>query len=89
VRILESIVELLGCLVSSALTLMIGSCVVGSIVPALRAVIREAKKRNQEKPKGRPIQPGRLSYFAGLNASRSVSDISSVSRKPRTHPVLE
>jgi hypothetical protein len=35
---LESIVELLGGLLLSALTLLIGSCIVGSIVAALRAV---------------------------------------------------
>jgi len=38
VRMLESIVELLGGLFLSALTLLIGSCIVGSIVAALRAV---------------------------------------------------
>jgi hypothetical protein len=35
---LESIVELLGGLSLSALPLLIGSCIVGSIVAALRAV---------------------------------------------------
>ena len=35
---LESVVELLGDLFLSALTLLIGSCIVGSIVAALRAV---------------------------------------------------
>jgi hypothetical protein len=35
---LASIVELLGGLLLSALPLLIGSCVVGSIVAALRAV---------------------------------------------------
>ena len=38
VRMLESIVELLGGLFLSALPLLIGSCIVGSIVAALRAV---------------------------------------------------
>jgi hypothetical protein len=37
---LESIVDLLGGLLLSALTLLIGSCIVGSIVAALRAVGR-------------------------------------------------
>lgn len=37
----ESVVELLGGLFLSALTLLIGSCIVGSIVAALRAVSRE------------------------------------------------
>jgi hypothetical protein len=37
---LESIVELLACLFVSALTLLIGSCIVGSIFAALRAVSR-------------------------------------------------
>ena len=37
---LESTVELLGDLYLSALTLLIGFCIVGSIVPALRAVSR-------------------------------------------------
>jgi hypothetical protein len=35
---LESTIELLGDLLLSALTLLIGSCIVGSIVAALRAV---------------------------------------------------
>jgi hypothetical protein len=35
---LESVVELLGGLFLSALILLIGSCIVGSIVAALRAV---------------------------------------------------
>ena len=35
-----SIIDLLGALLLSALTLLIGSCVVGSIVAALRAVSR-------------------------------------------------
>ncbi len=35
---LESTVELLGGLLLSALTLLIGSCIVGSIVVAIRAV---------------------------------------------------
>jgi hypothetical protein len=35
---LESIIELLGCLFLGALSLLIGSCIVGSIVAALRAV---------------------------------------------------
>jgi hypothetical protein len=39
-RMLESTVELLGGLFLSALTLLIGSCIVGSIVAALRAVSR-------------------------------------------------
>ena len=38
---LESVVELLGGLFLSALTLLIGSCIVGSIVAALRGVSRE------------------------------------------------
>jgi hypothetical protein len=37
---LEGIVELLVCLFLSALTLLIGSCIVGSIVAALRSVNR-------------------------------------------------
>jgi hypothetical protein len=35
---LESIIELLGGLLLSALFLLIGSCIVGSVVAALRAV---------------------------------------------------
>jgi len=35
---LEGVVELLGGLLLSALILLIGSCIVGSIVAALRAV---------------------------------------------------
>jgi len=38
VRMLESTVELLGGLLLSALTLLIGSCIVGSIIVAVRAV---------------------------------------------------
>ena len=37
---LESIIELLGCLLFSGLTLLISSCIVCSIVAALRAVGR-------------------------------------------------
>ena len=37
---LESVVELLGALSLSALTVVIGSCIVGSILAALRAVSR-------------------------------------------------
>jgi hypothetical protein len=37
-RMLGSVVELLGGLLLSALTLLIGFCIVGSIVAALRAV---------------------------------------------------
>jgi hypothetical protein len=37
---LESAIELLGDLLLSALTLLIGFCIVGSIVAALRPVIR-------------------------------------------------
>jgi hypothetical protein len=37
---LESIVELLGGLLLSLLPLLIGSCIMGSIVAALRAVSR-------------------------------------------------
>jgi hypothetical protein len=37
---LESAMELLGDLLLSALTLLIGFCIVGSIVAALRPVIR-------------------------------------------------
>jgi hypothetical protein len=40
VRMLESIVELLGALSFSAVTALIGTCIVGSIVAALRAVSR-------------------------------------------------
>ena len=40
VHMMESTVELLGGLCLSALTLLIGFCIVGSIVAALRAVSR-------------------------------------------------
>ena len=39
-RRLEGTIELLGGVFLSALTLLIGSCIVGSIVAALRAVSR-------------------------------------------------
>jgi len=39
---LESTVELLGGVFLSALTFLIGSCIVGSIVAALRAVSRRS-----------------------------------------------
>jgi hypothetical protein len=42
---LESIVDLLGGLLLSALILLIGSSIVGSIVAALRAVGHEAAQR--------------------------------------------
>jgi hypothetical protein len=47
-RMLESIVELLGCLLFSVLTLMIASSIVGSIVAALRAVSRGSVVRGGE-----------------------------------------
>ena len=37
-RMVEGVVELMGILLLTALTLLIGSCIVGSIVVALRAV---------------------------------------------------
>jgi len=46
---LESIVELLGGLLLSALPLLIGSCIVGSIVAALRAVSRGSITVNERK----------------------------------------
>ncbi len=46
---LESVVELLGGIFLTALTLLIASCIVGSIVAALRAVNRE----------GAPVDPTR------------------------------
>jgi hypothetical protein len=45
---LESVVELLGGLLLSALTLLIGSFIVGSIVAALRAVSRESDGESEE-----------------------------------------
>ena len=45
---LESVVELLGGLFLSALTLLIGSCIVGSIVAALRAVSRESDGKREK-----------------------------------------
>jgi hypothetical protein len=39
-RMVESIVDLVGCIFLSALALLVGSCIVGSIVAALRAVSR-------------------------------------------------
>jgi len=45
---LESTVELLGALFLSALTFVIGSCIVGSIVAALRAVSHESDGKREE-----------------------------------------
>jgi hypothetical protein len=46
-----STIELLGDLLLGALTLLIGSCIVGSVVAALRAVGRgDATSRENERP---------------------------------------
>jgi len=45
---LESVVELMGGLLLSALTLLTGSCIVGSIVAALRAVRLESDGEREE-----------------------------------------
>jgi hypothetical protein len=45
---LESTVELLGALCLSALTLLIGVCIVGSMVAAVRAVSRASTTLVQE-----------------------------------------
>ena len=45
---LESLVELLVGLVLSALILLIGSCIPGSIIAALRAVSRESDREPKE-----------------------------------------
>ena len=45
---LENIVELLGGLLLSALFLLIGSCIVGSIVAALRAVSHESECQRED-----------------------------------------
>jgi hypothetical protein len=58
---LESVVELLGGLMLTALPLLIGSCIVGSIVA-------EAKKRKLQETKGRPNHRGGLLYIVGLKA---------------------
>jgi hypothetical protein len=47
-RMLESIVELLFGLFLSALILLVGSCIPGSIVAALRAVSRESDREPEE-----------------------------------------
>ena len=44
-----SAVELLGDILLSALTLLIGSCIVGSIVAALRAVSRGSATANMRR----------------------------------------
>ena len=45
---LENIVELLGGLLLSALFLLIGSCIVGSIAAALRAVSHESECQRED-----------------------------------------
>jgi hypothetical protein len=45
---LESIVELLGGLLLSALSLVVGACILGSIFAALRAVRRESDGECEE-----------------------------------------
>jgi hypothetical protein len=46
---LETIVDLVGCILLSALALLVGSCSVGSIVAALRAVGRGGLTVNARK----------------------------------------
>jgi hypothetical protein len=45
----ENIVDLVGCIFLSALALLVGSCIVGSIVAALRAVSRGSVTVNARK----------------------------------------
>jgi hypothetical protein len=49
VQMLESIVELLGALSFCALTALIGTCILGSIVAALRAVSRGSATMSTKK----------------------------------------
>ena len=77
---LERIVELLGGLLLSALPLLIGSCIVGSIVAALRAVSggsREQKYEGNERPSYSSGQP---SYLAGLMQTVALALFQRVSR---------
>ena len=48
-RMVENIVDLVGCIFLSALALLVGSCIVGSIVAALRAVSRGSITVNERK----------------------------------------
>ena len=48
-RMVENIVDLVGCILLSALALLVGSCIVGSIVAALRAVSRGGVTVNARK----------------------------------------
>jgi hypothetical protein len=49
---LESTVELLGGLLLSALILLVGACILGSIVAALRAVSREGAYQDEDVKQG-------------------------------------
>src|ERR1700758_1561997 len=51
-RMMESIVDLVGCIFLSALALLVGSCFVGSIVAALLAVSRGSVTVNARKRAG-------------------------------------
>jgi hypothetical protein len=73
---LASIVELLGGLFLSALPLLIGSCIVGSIVAALRAVSDGREEKHSESDERPSLSRGRPTCFAGLNENRRVGGVS-------------
>jgi hypothetical protein len=76
---LKSIIELLGGLFLSALPLLIGSCMVGSIVAALRAVSggrKEKQSRSNERPS---FSSGWPTCFVGLNENRALGVFQRVS----------
>jgi len=83
---LESLVELLVGLVLSALILLIGSGIPGSIIVALRAVSRESYR----KPEEVTVLDDRISGIRNVLVQRvpSVSNVAKMVRKPR-NPVLE
>ena len=72
---LECIVELMGGLFLSALPLLIGFCIVGSIVAALRAIGGESEEGQSGSNERPSFSPGRPTCFAGLDENRSVSEI--------------
>jgi hypothetical protein len=64
---LESIVDLLGDLLLSTLILLIGSCIVGSMVVALRAVRRGAAQHPLPLPSAAPVEK---SFSLPVNSSK-------------------
>ena len=83
---LGSIVELLGCLLLSAPIFLLGSCAMGSIVVALRAVGPGSKENKSGRTEGRPDCRGGLPISGPLNEldeAVALAISQSVAREPR------